>query len=306
MKKILVWLLTLCMAVAPALSLAEEEVEMDTQLEGFVTEILEEAFVLEDAEHGEVMLNTSENTVWDGVLMEQELAVGQYVIVDYDGRMTFSLPPQAHADRVGCYLLEGFVTEITEDGQILMDDLTFGEVFVQMEDGFEHVYAGMAITVYYDGVMSLSLPALANGRHISVPEITGAVSELTEEGFLLTDEAGQPWQIHFSDETVLSELLPVAEEEIILEDAAELAVEEEIAEEEISEEAEATVEEENTEEETAEEITEESEDETVEKAVEDETVLELADGDVVTVYYNGASTRSLPPQLTAMEVLIHR
>lgn len=288
MKKILVWMLALCMAIMPALSLAEEEVEMDTQLEGFVTEILDEGFVMEDAESGEVMLNTSENTVWDGILMEQELSVGQYVIVDYDGRTTFSLPPQAHADRVGCHVLEGVVNEITEDGQLLMDDLTFGEVFVQMEGGFEHVYAGMPVIIYYDGVMSLSLPAQANARHISVPEITGTISELTEEGFLLTDDAGQPWQIHLTEETILSELLPVIEQEVILEDAAELAVEDE------------------TEEETAEETADASEEEPVEEAIEEPTVLELADGDVVTVYYNGASTRSIPPQLTALEIMIHR
>ena len=280
MKKILVWMLTLCMTVVPALSLAEEEAAMDTQLEGFVTEILDEGFVLEDAEMGEVMLNTSENTVFDGILMEQELSVGQYVFVDYDGRMTFSLPPQAHADRVGCYMLEGVVMEMTEDGQILLDDLTFGEVFVQMEGGFEHVYAGMPVTIYYDGVMSLSLPALANARHIIVPELIGTVSDLTEEGFLLTDEAGQPWQIHFSEETILSELLPEAEEEIVLEDEAELVTEDEETSEAV------------------EELTEE--------IIMDQAVIELADGDVVTVYYNGASTRSIPPQLTALEIMIHR
>lgn len=303
MKKILVWMLTLCMAIVPALSLAEEEVVMDTQLEGFVTEILDEGFVIEDAEKGEVMLNTSENTAFDGILMEQELAVGQYVFVDYDGRMTFSLPPQAHADRVGCYVLEGVVMELTEEGQILMDDLTFGEVFVQMEGGFEHVYAGMPVTIYYDGVMSLSLPALANARHIIVPELTGTVSELTEEGFLLTDEGGMPWQIHFGEEMILSELLPVEEAEIILEDEAELMTEEEAAEEEVSEE-------ETAEEETAEEAesSEEADEETdpSEEAMMEEAVIELKDGDVVTVYYNGASTRSIPPQLTALEIMIHR
>lgn len=288
MKKIVIWMLALCVALLPALSLAENTEEMDTMLEGFVTEILDGGFVVEDAEMGEIMLNTSESTVWDGILMEQELAVGQYVFVDYDGRMTFSRPPQAHADRVGCHVLEGMVMEITEEGQLLIEDLTFGEVFVQMEGGFEHVYAGMPVTIYYDGVMSLSLPALANARHIIVPQITGAVSEMTEEGFLLTDEFGQPWQVHFSEETVISELLPETEEEIVMDGEEELVVEEEEAIEET-------------------EIVEEVEtDEITKEIVEEETAPEIVDGDIVTVYYNGASTRSIPPQLTALEIAIQR
>ena len=295
MKKIVIWMLALCVALLPALSLAENTEEMDTVLEGFVTEILDGGFVMEDAEMGEIMLNTSENTVWDGILMEQELAVGQYVFVDYDGRMTFSLPPQAHADRVGCHVLEGVVMEITEEGRLLIEDLTFGEVFVQMEGGFEHVYAGMPVTIYYDGVMSLSLPALANARHIIVPQITGTVSEKTDEGFLLTDEYGQPWQVHISEETILSEILPEAETEIVMDGEEELAAEDEeaIEETEVIEEDEVIENEEIVDSEEAEEITEEA-------------VLEIIDGDTVTIYYNGASTRSIPPQLTAMEIAIQR
>ena len=295
MKKILLWMLALCVALLPALSLAENTEEMDTQLEGFITEILDGGFVMEDVDMGEIMLNTSETTVWDGVLTEQELAVGQYVFVDYDGRMTFSLPPQAHADRVGCHVLEGVVMEVTEEGQLLIDDLTFGEVFVQMEGGFEHVYAGMPVTIYYDGVMSLSLPALANARHIIVPQLSGTVSEKTDEGFLLTDEYGQPWQVHISEETILSEILPEAGMEIVMDGEEELAAEDEeaIEETEVIEEDEVIENEEIVDSEEAEEITEEA-------------VLEIVDGDTVTIYYNGASTRSIPPQLTAMEIAIQR
>ena len=267
MKKILLWMLALCVALLPALSLAENTEEMDTQLEGFITEILDGGFVMEDVDMGEIMLNTSETTVWDGVLTEQELAVGQYVFVDYDGRMTFSLPPQAHADRVGCHVLEGVVMEVTEEGQLLIDDLTFGEVFVQMEGGFEHVYAGMPVTIYYDGVMSLSLPALANARHIIVPQLSGTVSEKTDEGFLLTDEYGQPWQVHISEETILSEILPEAGMEIVMDGEEELAAEDEeaIEETEVIEEDEVIENEEIVDSEEAEEITEEA-------------VLEIVDG----------------------------
>ena len=34
--------------------------------------------------------------------------------------------------------------------------------------------------------------------------------------------------------------------------------------------------------------------------------VEWGDGDTVTVYYNGVMTRSIPPQVTALEVLVLR
>ena len=71
-------------------------------LEGLVTEVLEQGFVMEDIELGSVLLNVDETTVMDGILAEGDIEVGQYVFVEYDGRLTRSLPPQAHADRVGC------------------------------------------------------------------------------------------------------------------------------------------------------------------------------------------------------------
>ena len=56
------------------------------------------------------------------------------------------------------------------------------------------------------------------------------------------------------------------------------------------------------------ETSEEADEETdpSEETMMEEAVIELKDGDVVTVYYNGASTRSIPPQLTALEIMIHR
>ena len=50
MKKLLTLLLTLCLMAVPFASLAEEGEEMDLVLEGFVTEILDEGFVMEDTE----------------------------------------------------------------------------------------------------------------------------------------------------------------------------------------------------------------------------------------------------------------
>ena len=310
MKKIFAVLMTIAMLASLPFAAMAEEPETDTILEGIITEIVDDGFVLEDAQQGEVMLNTSDATVFDGILLDSELTVGQYVFVEYDGRMTFSLPPQAHADRVVCNVLTGSVVEVLEDGSILMNDDTFGETIVHLGEGMNHVYAGMPITVYYDGVMTLSLPGQANASHIVLPQLSGTVSSKTEEGFTLTDADGVEYEVKFDENTLISEeVLPVEEE----------------TEEEISEEV--TAEEELTEETTETEETA-AEEETAETASGDEAVLEdaglteestlpvaellsesaieWADGDTVTVYFNGMMSRSIPAQITAMEMVVIR
>ncbi len=319
MKKIFAVLMTIAMLAALPFAAMAEETEMDTLLEGMVTEIVDGGFVMEDAEQGEVMLNLSDATVFDGILMEDELAVGQYVFVEYDGRMTFSLPPQAHADRVACHVLTGSVTEVLEDGSILMNDDVFGETIVHLPEGMNHVYAGMPITVYYDGVMSLSLPGQASASHILLPELTGTVSNRTEEGFTLTDADSIEYEVKFAEDTLISEeILPVEEETVETETTGEEAAE-------TVEEAEGIAEAETEETESTEEPAEEENDEAVsgeEAVLEDtelteeitlpaaellsESAIEWADGDTVTVYYNGMMSRSIPAQITAMEMVVIR
>lgn len=53
--------LSLLMALALPLGAFAEENEPDTLLEGLVTEVLEQGFVMEDIELGSVLLNVDEN-----------------------------------------------------------------------------------------------------------------------------------------------------------------------------------------------------------------------------------------------------
>lgn len=310
MKKLLSVLMTIAMLAAmPFAAMAEEPFAL---LEGLVTELVDGGFVMQDIQQGEVMINTSEATVWDGDLMEGELAVGQYVYVEYDGRMTFSLPPQVHADRVTCNVLTGSVAEVLEDGSILMNDDTFGEVIVHLGDDMRHVYAGMPITVYFNGVMALSLPGQVTASHIVLPLISGCVSNLTGEGFTLTDADGVEYEVKLAEDTLISE------EIIVVEDAPEAEAEEEAEETQAEETAEEIIEENagETDEETAGEtgedavVLEDAElaEETAVPAAEllSESAIEWADGDIVTVYYNGIMSRSLPAQITAMEIVVIR
>lgn len=208
-KTIALMLAALLAFAMPFTAMAEAA---DTELEGFVTELVEGGFIMEDVELGQIMLNVDDATVLDGILQEEEIAVGQYVMVQYDGRTTRSLPPQAHADRVGCYVLNGVVGEFMEDGILLVGDELYGDVIVHIEGTMKHIYPNVPITVYYNGVMAMSLPGQVAAREIIVPELTGTVSELDEEGFMLTDAEGAEYRVLMNESTLVGRLLPTEDE----------------------------------------------------------------------------------------------
>ena len=328
--------LSLLMALALPLGAFAEENEPDTLLEGLVTEVLEQGFVMEDIELGSVLLNVDETTVMDGILAEGDIEVGQYVFVEYDGRLTRSLPPQAHADRVGCYRLTGTVDLSLSMGVLLTGDPIFGDVIIRVDGSMPHLYQGMPITVYYNGVMAMSYPGQVTARHIVVPELTGTVSDRDSAGFTLTDADGNEYRVLLSEQTFTGVLSASVEDApAVEEEAQEDATEEESTEaaepaadsdepaetDESAADADEPAEtDEPAAEESAEEeaVTEEPAEEdpaTDEPAGGDEAdasqpaplpTVEWGDGDTVTVYYNGVMTRSLPPQVTALEVLVLR
>lgn len=328
--------LSLLMALALPLGAFAEENEPDTLLEGLVTEVLEQGFVMEDIELGSVLLNVDETTVMDGILAEGDIEVGQYVFVEYDGRLTRSLPPQAHADRVGCYRLTGTVDLSLSMGVLLTGDPIFGDVIIRVDGSMPHLYQGMPITVYYNGVMAMSYPGQVTARHIVVPELTGTVSDRDSAGFTLTDADGNEYRVLLSEQTFTGVLSASVEDAPAVEEEAQ----EDATEEESTEAAEpaADADEPTKEDESAADADEpaETDEPAAEKSAEEEAVteepaeedpatdepaggdeadasqpaplptVEWGDGDTVTVYYNGVMTRSLPPQVTALEVLVLR
>lgn len=318
--------LSLLMALALPLGAFAEENEPDTLLEGLVTEVLEQGFVMEDIELGSVLLNVDETTVMDGILAEGDIEVGQYVFVEYDGRLTRSLPPQAHADRVGCYRLTGTVDLSLSMGVLLTGDPIFGDVIIRVDGSMPHLYQGMPITVYYNGVMAMSYPGQVTARHIVVPELTGTVSDRDSAGFTLTDADGNEYRVLLSEQTFTGVLSASVEDApAVEEESQEDATEEESTEaaEPAADADEPTKEDEPASDadepaETDESVAEEPAEEdpaTDEPAGDDEAdasrpaplpTVEWGDGDTVTVYYNGVMTRSLPPQVTALEVLVLR
>ena len=204
---VLLTLMLLTVAAAPAI--AEQNA---LTLEGFVTELVEGGFIMEDVALGQIMLNTDETTVWDGILQEEAVAAGQYVFVQYDGKTTRSIPPQAHADKVGCYVLNGTAGEFLQEGVLLTGDELFGDVIVRLDSTRWHVFPGVPMTVYYNGVMAMSLPGQVGASAVIVPELEGTVSEQDDGGFTLTDDEGHSFRVELDASTLITEQQPVTEE----------------------------------------------------------------------------------------------
>lgn len=261
--------------------------------EGTLTEVLEDGFVMQEADGREILFNVDEQTALDGFETLEDLDVGMYVIVESDGRLTKSIPPQAHADRVTCYWLAGQVESVDAEENTFLMQTELGEVIVHQGDLTTPVYAGMTVTVYFDGVMAMSLPGQIAARKIVVPELQGTVLEMTENGFVLRTDDEMEYDVTLTDETVFGVLLSA----------------DEVAEGEVSEgnEEEGSAEGKDEEKTSAED---EAENEPAETADEQEDSAESATrpamGDRVTVYFSGEYTDEDGHELTALEVLTEK
>ena len=132
---------------------------------GIVTEIGEGFIMIEGAECQMIQVNTSEETLFEG----KEIAVGDFIHITYNGQMTFSIPAQITAQKVGCYAHTGVVGEISE-GQFLLEtelEPILVNVTAEMLEGIE---TGKSVTVYSNGAMTMSLPAQIGAEFITVTE----------------------------------------------------------------------------------------------------------------------------------------
>ncbi len=124
-------------------------------LSGLVTEATEEYIVIADGEMGDVRVNFGGETVFEG-LDAASLAVGQYVYVDYDGKMTRSLPPQVFAMRLYAHVVTGAVTEVSDGSVTVMQES--GEVVLHLPEGAPEMAVGQHIVAYTNGMTTMSLP----------------------------------------------------------------------------------------------------------------------------------------------------
>ena len=133
-------------------------------LAGTVTEIGEDFILFETADGQLVQANLSADTVFEGKTIE----AGDFIHVTYNGQMTFSLPGQISAMRVGCYAFTGVVDEIAEGSFLLKSEM---DILVKATaEQLENLQAGQTVTVYSNGIMTASLPGQITAAMIVAAE----------------------------------------------------------------------------------------------------------------------------------------
>ena len=205
MKKLFALMLALMLAtlaitaVASTVTDLPEEEEELYFLTGFVTEA-ETDYIVILADGMYYQVNISEETMLDGF---ETLAIGDWVEVMHNGQMTRSLPPQVHGMMIRSYSFSGVVTELAEGSFTLIteDDQ---EIVVNFDpEQFIGVQDEMHVTVYFDGMMTMSIPAQISAQHIRTQEMTGVIVEVLEDGFMIEDADGMQTIVHVSEETML-------------------------------------------------------------------------------------------------------
>ena len=135
----------------------EEDMEI-FELSGEVIELGEGYFVFMDAQMGAVQANFGDDTFFEGV-SAQEIALGQFVQVLYDGKMTRSIPAQVFALKVGMYPVSGEVIAVEAGAMTLVRDEIGDEVIVFLPEGAPQIAVGAQVTAYTNGAMTMSIPA---------------------------------------------------------------------------------------------------------------------------------------------------
>ena len=99
----------------------------------------------------------------------QTIAAGDYIHVTYNGMMTFSIPAQISAMKVGCYVHTGTISDLGESSFILnteLEPIIVNATAEQLTD----LADGMTVTVYSNGAMTMSLPAQIGAEMITATQ----------------------------------------------------------------------------------------------------------------------------------------
>lgn len=212
MKKIIALVLALILISAlpvyaeNAQTTDEADIELYT-LEGIVTEITENYFIIDTTAHGEVQVNFDAETYFTDYT---PFACGQYAFVTYGGMMTASIPAQIYAMNVTVCRMIGKVIAVDEaNGYIVVYNELQGEVIVHMNetDAAVNYEKDEMVMVYNNGAMTLSLPPQVTGSLIvHLYTINGTVTEITDDYIVISQEDDNTvfYQVNFADDTVIT------------------------------------------------------------------------------------------------------
>lgn len=154
---ILVALLTLITGASAVTTETTEAADAIQIQHGYVLEMLDGgAFLLLNQDNQTVQVNTDENTVFD---LAEAIQAGQYVMVDFNGVTTRSIPAQLYAQRVYGATIQGVVSTVGEGEVTLIADDTQQEYIVHLPEDLALPAEGEHIAVHFNGVVTMSLPA---------------------------------------------------------------------------------------------------------------------------------------------------
>lgn len=196
MKKMIALALAALLILSAAFAAYSENAsDAPVLMEGFVIEVTDEGYLIDTEAHGEVMVLTGEETYIEAT---GEIAAGDYLYIDYNGMMTRSLPPQITASIVRMYRLQGNVIEyIADENAVMLYTETHGDVRVILpEEWAGQELTAEALTVYFDGAMTMSLPPQVGAAYV-IPgyAMQGTVTEIAE-GYLMLGEGMEAIQVN--------------------------------------------------------------------------------------------------------------
>lgn len=160
-------------------------------LSGIVSETGKDYFIMNADDNAQYHVNYGETTLCNVAL--SDIVVGAKLTVTYDGKETRSVPPQLFADAIDVCSVFGTVSEITEEGFVLVvsDNLSY-EVLPMpdsLPEALPALESGMSVTVIYDGKETRSIPAQITGYKVVVPMISGIIDSIEGNALTVTDEA---------------------------------------------------------------------------------------------------------------------
>ena len=205
MKKFFLMLMALMLAMTALTAFAEDEAVIpspeaeSTTIEGFVMNVADEMLLLLTRDGLYVEAQLTPDTIFDG----KDVAIGDFIQIDYNGMMTRSIPAQITAEHIGDHMLMGLVSELSENGFIL----TFGEEVYQVSADaalLPYIQNDMFVTVYFDGMMTRMIPAGVNALYVRGQEIIGTVTEMVEGGFTMTVEGEElPYHVAIKEDALI-------------------------------------------------------------------------------------------------------
>lgn len=178
MKSIFALILSAFMAIMPVMgeTAVEETVAEVYMIEGVIAQNDENGILVNTMEMGDVLVQVSDETIFEGA---ETLEAGDYIYVDYSGMMTRSLPPQITAQVVRCWRMDGIVSEVfAEENAMLINTETHGDVYVHLPavdaeaqteaEAPAMPAAGDDVTVWFNGIMTMSLPGQINAGQLLI------------------------------------------------------------------------------------------------------------------------------------------